>query len=139
MLLPIILLLSCILDVILIIVLSRLIKEYKFYRNRYSSSVKGRIIDYKRRKHSLNVQKSRQVLYHPIVKYKYLGNTYKSMTDVGYAEEYYRVGSRVYVYCDELNPANIKLEGEVKYELKVITTAISLVVVILAQLLLVLI
>ena len=55
------------------------------------------------------------------------------MSDVGYDKEYYKVGTKVKVSLDELNPERIKLEGEVKYERKIISLMVLLAVIILWQ------
>lgn len=127
------LLLSAIIEIVIVVIIINYWKELKFYENRYSNMVRGNIVDYRKRKHSLNADKNKRVLYHPIVKYKYYGNTYQSMSDVGYDKEYYKVGTKVKVSLDELNPERIKLEGEVKYERKIISLMVLLAVIILWQ------
>lgn len=127
------LVLSVIIEIIIIVVIINYWKELKFYENRYSNMVYGKIVDYRKKKHSLNADKNKRVLYHPVVKYKYYGNTYQAMSDVGYDKEYYKVGTKVKVSLDELNPERIRLEGEVKYELKIISLMILLALIIIWQ------
>lgn len=127
------LVLSVIIEIVIIIAIINYWKELKFYENRYSNMVRGKIVDYRKKKHSLNADKNKRVLYHPVVKYKYYGNTYQAMSDVGYDKEYYKVGTNVKVSLDELNPERIKLEGEVKYELKIISLMILLALIIIWQ------
>lgn len=88
------------------------IKEAQYDANRFKEKVKGKVIDYKKQRHSLANSKDKRILYHPVIKYKKDGEEYNGVSEVGYNREYYKVGNIITVYCDMINPNRIKTKGE---------------------------
>lgn len=89
-------------------------KKITIEESRFNGVIKGHVVDYKRRRHSLDTRRSYKLLYHPVICYEYNGNKYESVSDVGYNKEYYRVGRSILIYCDVLNPTRIKTVEERK-------------------------
>lgn len=88
------------------------IKSLKYDANRFSAKQKGKVIDYRKKRHSLADSKDKRILYHPVIKYKRDGEVYNSVSEIGYNREYYKVGNIITIYCDVMNPNKIKTKGE---------------------------
>lgn len=88
------------------------IKEVEYDANRFNEKVKGKVVDYKKQRHSLANSKDKRVLYHPVIKYVKDGEEHNGVSEVGYNHEYYKVGNVITVYCDMINPNRIKTKGE---------------------------
>lgn len=88
------------------------IKALQYDANRFKNKVKGKVVDYKKQRHSLADTKDKRVLYHPVIKYIMDGEEHNGVSEVGYSREYYKVGNTITVYYDIINPKRIKTKGE---------------------------
>lgn len=88
------------------------IKALRYDANRFKNKVKGKVVDYKKQRHSLADTKDKRILYHPVIKYTMDGEEHNGVSEIGYSREYYKVGNTITVYYDIINPKRIKTKGE---------------------------
>ena len=100
----------------LIVLAVILIKKHKHFMF-HSIEVEGEIVDIVERLHTtqnaMGGVEERRLLKHPVVKYRYNKN-YKFQSDIDASEEDVKVGSRVTVRINPLEPKAAKLEISLK-------------------------
>jgi len=87
-----------------------LMKKHKHFMS-HSIEVEGEIIDIVERLHT--TQNSQRLLKHPVVKYRY-NKSYKFQSDMDVSKEAVKVGSRVTVRIDPMQPKAAKLDMSLK-------------------------
>ena len=100
----------------LIVLAIILIKKHKHFMS-HSIEVEGEIVDIVERLHTTRTAmggvEDQRLLKHPVVKYRY-NKSYKFQSDMDVSKETVKVGSRVTVRIDPLQPKAAKLDISLK-------------------------